>query len=90
VLNGTIQFGIDGREMSAPPGTLVHVPAGTEHWFRFESDEGQMLSVTGAGSRAAAFFTQVDAEVADGSDVAGLSAVAEKHALRISPQSRRE
>jgi quercetin dioxygenase-like cupin family protein len=83
VLKGNIHFGFGGDEMLATPGTLVHVPAGTEHWFRFESDEGEMLSVTGAGSGAAAFFTQVDADVSDGSDLAGLAAVSEKHGVVI-------
>jgi hypothetical protein len=73
--------------MLAPPGTLVHLPAGTEHWFRFESDEGQMLSVTGLGSGAAAFFARVDADVPDGSDIDGLVLVAEKHRLNIAPPS---
>ena len=85
VVKGDVQFGFDGREMLATPGTLVHLPAGTEHWFRFESDEGQMLSLTGLGSGAAAFFTQVDADVSDGSDIDGLVAVAEKHRLNIAP-----
>ena len=85
VIRGNIQFGFDGCEMVATPGTLVHLPAGTEHWFKFESDEGQMLSVTGVGSAAAAFFTQVDADVSDGSDISGLAAVAEKHSLIIAP-----
>jgi quercetin dioxygenase-like cupin family protein len=88
VLRGDIQFGFDGREMLATPGTLVHIPAGIEHWFRFESDEGQMLSVTGLGTRAAAFFTQVDADVSDGSDIDGLAAVADKHRLNIAPPSK--
>ena len=83
VLNGNIRFGLDGREMLAAPGTLVHIPAGTEHWFQFESDEGQMLSVTGLGSAAAAFFTQVDSEVSDGSDTDRLIAVAQQHNLEI-------
>lgn len=85
VLKGNIQFGYDGRELLATPGTLVHVPAGTEHWFRFETDRGQMLTVTGTGSGAAAFFTQVDADVADGSDIDGLVAVADKHGLKVGP-----
>jgi quercetin dioxygenase-like cupin family protein len=85
VLRGNIRFGFDGREMLGTPGTLVHIPGGTEHWFRFDSSEGQMLSITGVGSHAAAFFTQVDADVADGSDIAGLAAVAAKHRLNIEP-----
>jgi quercetin dioxygenase-like cupin family protein len=88
VLKGNIQFGFQGREMLATPGTLVHLPAGTEHWFKFESDEGQLLSVTGLGSGAAAFFTQVDADVADGSDIVGLAAVAEKHRLNIASPTK--
>jgi len=88
VLNGDIEFGFGGREMLATPGTLVHVPAGTEHWFRFASDRAQMLSVTGSGSGAAAFFTQVDADVADGSDLDGLAAVAQKHGLDIAPPGK--
>ena len=88
VLKGDIQFGFDGLEMLAAPGTLVHVPAGTEHWFRFESDEGQMLSLAGSGSGAAAFFTQVDADVSDGSDLDGLAAVAANHRLNIAPPSK--
>ena len=84
VLKGNIAFGFEGREMRAAPGTLVHIPAGTEHWFRFESDEGEMLSITGSGSGAAGFFTQVDADVADASDIPGLFAVAANHRLKIS------
>jgi quercetin dioxygenase-like cupin family protein len=85
VLNGDIRFGFDDREMLATPGTLVHLPAGTQHWFRFESDRAQMLSVTGSGSGAAAFFTQVDADVRDGSDLVGLAAVADEHGVEIAP-----
>lgn len=85
VLSGDIRFGFEDREMLAKPGTLVHLPAGTQHWFRFESDRGQMLSVTGSGSGAAAFFTQVDADVRDGSDLAGLAAVADEHGVEIAP-----
>src|SRR6266567_5529722 len=35
VLNGQISFGIDRDEHVAVPGTLVHLPAGSTHWFRF-------------------------------------------------------
>src|SRR3546814_14727727 len=45
VIRGEIAFGIDGREMLAAPGTLVHLPAGTTHWFRFGRDGGEMISM---------------------------------------------
>jgi quercetin dioxygenase-like cupin family protein len=85
VTKGHIRFGFDRTEMVATPGTLVHVPAGTEHWFRFEPGGGQMLSLTGVGSGAAAFFRQVDADVSDGSDLEGLGAVADEHGIRMGP-----
>jgi quercetin dioxygenase-like cupin family protein len=85
VVKGSIEFGFDHNAMLGGPGTLVHIPAGTEHWFRFASDDGQMFSMTGAGSSAAAFFTQVDAEVADGSDLAALAAVADRHGIHARP-----
>ena len=88
VLKGSAQFGIDRREMLATPGTLVHLPAGTEHWFRFESDEGQLLTVTGSGSGAAAFFPQVDADVSDGSDIEGLAVGAGSTGSRLLPLAR--
>ena len=44
VLEGNIRFGFGGTELLATPGTLVHLPAGTEHWFRFDTDRGRMLS----------------------------------------------
>jgi len=85
VLQGNIAFGVDDIEMIAPAGTLVHIAAGSVHWFRFESDEGQMLSITGNNSGASAFFTQVDSDVADGSDLATLGVVAQKHQLTVYP-----
>ena len=30
----------------ARPGTLVHLPAGTTHWFRFGKGGGEMVSMT--------------------------------------------
>jgi quercetin dioxygenase-like cupin family protein len=33
---GEIEFGYNGDQMSAGPETLVHLPSGTVHWFRFK------------------------------------------------------
>jgi quercetin dioxygenase-like cupin family protein len=66
VTRGDIEFGIGDRAMTGGPGTLVHVPAGTVHWFRFREGGGEMLSVTGAGSEASALFSDIDAEIPPG------------------------
>src|SRR3954447_932970 len=63
VIDGQVLFGVGAeQETIAEPGTLVHVPGGSTHWFRFGPDGGVMLSMTSRAG-ASAFFTQVDREV---------------------------
>jgi quercetin dioxygenase-like cupin family protein len=82
VIRGEIEFGMNAAAMTGGPGTLVHVPAGTVHWFRFGTGGGQMISMTGAGSRASALFTDIDAEIpADAPDIEKLRAIAKRNGL---------
>jgi hypothetical protein len=41
VVKGEIDFGIGAEQKTASTGTLVHLPAGTEHWFRFGRGGGE-------------------------------------------------
>jgi quercetin dioxygenase-like cupin family protein len=83
VISGDVEFGYGDIAMLAGPGTLVHLPAGTTHWFRFVT-KAEMLSMT-SHEGASAFFTDVDAKVPHGSqpDIEKLGAVAADHGLRI-------
>jgi quercetin dioxygenase-like cupin family protein len=66
VLRGEIDFNIDSdRPRTAVAGTLVHIPAGTTHGFRWRAGGGAMLSMT---SRLAAsgMFADIDRAHADG------------------------
>ncbi len=84
VLQGTVEFGYDDEHLSAGPGTLVHLPAGTTHWFRFAPGGGKMLSVSGGGSNAARMFAAMDAEIPSGAlDIPKVVAVARRHGLTI-------
>lgn len=84
VIRGEIQFGIDEKSMTAGPGTLVHVPAGTVHWFRFEPGGGQMISMTGEGSEASSLFTDIDTEIPTGPpDINKLRNIAKRRGLRL-------
>jgi quercetin dioxygenase-like cupin family protein len=84
VIRGTIEFGTEESPMSATPGTLVHVPAGTVHWFRFGKGGGQMISVTGTGSKASSLFTEIDAEIPAGTpDTKKLQAIAQRNGLQM-------
>jgi quercetin dioxygenase-like cupin family protein len=83
VIKGEIAFGIDGREMLAAPGTLVHLPAGTTHWFRFGKDGGEMISVT-SREGASHMFTDFDREIApEQPDVNKLVEVGARHGLTV-------
>jgi quercetin dioxygenase-like cupin family protein len=62
VIRGEIAFGHDDRELVARPGTLVHLPAGTTHWFRFGAGGGEMISMT-SREGASHMFTDFDREV---------------------------
>jgi quercetin dioxygenase-like cupin family protein len=83
VLSGEIAFGVEGSDTVGAAGTLVHVPAGTSHWFRFGAGGGAMLSVT---SREAAshFFAEChDSLDAKEPDLGKLIEIGAKHEVAL-------
>lgn len=66
VLKGEIHFICDRMDYACTVGTLVHVPRGTVHGFRYGKGGGQMLEITGAGALAAQMFTAIDKEIPPG------------------------
>lgn len=78
---GEVDFGIADAQQTALPGTLVHLPAGTMHWFRFRAGGGAMISMTSRRG-ASSMFTEIDREIApDRPDVEKLVAIAVRHGL---------
>ena len=64
VLRGEIDFNVDSKfPRKALPWTLVHVPAGTTHWFRWRSGGGTMLSITSRLAASQMFFDIDEATV---------------------------
>lgn len=85
VVKGDIAFGVGDKDMVAKPGTLVHLPAGTMHWFRFGKGGGEMISMT---SREAAshLFTYVHRTISpEAPDIPRLVEVANHHQLTVAP-----
>jgi quercetin dioxygenase-like cupin family protein len=66
VLKGEIHFLCDGKDYVCAVGTLVHVPRGTVHGFRYGKGGGQMIEITGAGALAAQMFMAIDKEIPPG------------------------
>jgi quercetin dioxygenase-like cupin family protein len=84
VIGGQVLFGMNGeQEVVAKPGTLVHLPGGSTHWFRFGPGGGEMISMT-SREGASAFFTEVAREVSPTEpDLGALVGIATAHGLNI-------
>lgn len=50
VISGTELCGVGEEESLATPGTLVHVPGNTSHWYTFGEQGGEMVSMTSTGN----------------------------------------
>ena len=84
VIRGNVAFGIGEEEMVASPGTLVHRPAGTTHWFRFAAGGGEMVSMT-SREGASHMFTDFDREISPQSpDLQKLIELGARHGLKVS------
>ena len=78
VVKGRIEIAFGDQRITATSGTLVHLPAGTIHSFRFGPGGGEMFSVAGHTGQAARLFTTIDREIPAGApDIPKLIAVAE-------------
>jgi quercetin dioxygenase-like cupin family protein len=88
VIKGEIAFGIDTDEMIAVPGTLVHLPAGTTHWFRFGKGGGEMVSMT-SREGASHMFADIAHEISpEKPDLGKLGEVGLRYGLQVpSPTS---
>ena len=82
---GEIAFGIDKSETIGVPGTLVHLPAGTTHWYRFGKGGGEMISMT-SREGASRFFADLDREISpEKPDLGKLVEVGQRHGLAVVP-----
>ncbi len=83
VIRGEIAFGAGDKELVGRPGALVHLPAGTVHWFRFGVGGGEMISVT-SREGASKMFADFDREISpDRPDVGKLVEVGARYGAAI-------
>jgi len=66
VLRGSVEFICAGDVVMAGVGTLVHVPGGTVHSFRYGNDGGQILEIAGHGASATDLFATIDRDLPAG------------------------
>jgi quercetin dioxygenase-like cupin family protein len=83
VVKGEVDFGFGSASRTASAGTLVHLPAGTEHWFRFGQGGGEMISIT-SRLGASQMFTDMAREVAPvNPDLEKLAEVGRRHGMKV-------
>jgi quercetin dioxygenase-like cupin family protein len=83
VIKGRVDFGIGPESKTASAGTLVHLPAGTVHWFRFRGGDSEMVSIT-SRLGASRMFTDLARELPPvDPDVGRLAAVGARHGLKV-------
>ncbi|HXH86866.1 MAG TPA: cupin domain-containing protein [Nitrospira sp.] len=83
IITGEVAFGVDDSEMLAQAGTLVHLPSGTTHWFRFGKGGGEMLSMT-SREGASRMFTDMDREISpDRPDVGKLLKIGSRYGMKV-------
>ena len=84
VVKGKVAISYGDKTVMATAGTLVQLPAGTVHSFRFGAGGGEMISVTGKSGLASQLFANIDREIPPGPpDIPKLMAVAEKNGVTI-------
>jgi quercetin dioxygenase-like cupin family protein len=86
VLRGSVEFSIDGKGDVCGPGSLVHLPAGTVHGYRFGAGGGEMFEITGQGGNATRMFARVSRETPPGPpDVPALTALLQQNGVTLMP-----
>ena len=62
IIDGVAEFHLEKKRLVAQPGTLVHIPAGTTHWFRLGKGGAEMLSIT-SRQAASRLFAEISREI---------------------------
>lgn len=84
ILSGEVEIRCANQTSVCGPGTLVHVPGGTVHGFRYLTDGCQMLEIAGPGSHAVPLFQAIDRELPPGPpDIPKLLTVLGQHGVTV-------
>jgi quercetin dioxygenase-like cupin family protein len=87
VLKGSIDMTVAGKSAHCERGTLVHIPRGTAHSYRFGAEGGELLEIAGAGGSATRMFIDVAKRIPPGPPDFGLiaAALSEHGATLVAP-----
>jgi len=84
VITGEVEFGVEKKRFLTVPGTLVHIPAGTTHWFRLGKGGAEMISMT-SRLGASRMFGDISREIPPGRpDLEKLVGITARHEVTVS------
>ena len=78
ITKGDLRCGVGDEEILASPGTFIHIPAGTVHWFKFGEHGGEFISMTSKGNASEmfrAFSEGINWESPDREELVNLAAM---------------
>lgn len=83
VIEGDVEFWLEGRWHAAGPGSVQMLPAGAAHSVRIPTGRARLLMIT-IGAPFAPFARELSAYYArDAVDMAGVVAIAQRHGLQL-------
>ena len=83
VVEGEVNFSIDGKERLVKAGDFVYAPAGTLHGFAGASAKPARMIIFDAPAHTEGFFRDVDREVKGAGDMAKVPAIGERHQIHF-------
>jgi quercetin dioxygenase-like cupin family protein len=87
VVSGTVECGVDGNDLFAGPGTFIHAPARSTHWFRFGPEGGEMITMTSRGNASKMFAAFHEAGSWDSPDRSVFVELAASYGQTVAPPS---
>lgn len=86
VIDGAIEFTVEGERYTLGAGDFLYAPANTTHAFRGVSDQPARMLVLDAPAHAEGFFQEVSAQVRSvPADLPKLPAIGDRHGLEFMP-----
>ena len=87
VIEGEIEFSLDGEERHVKSGDFVYAPGGTVHGFHGASDQPARVLIFDAPAHAEAFFREVDSQVKGPDDMPKVPGIGERHEIHFLPRT---
>ena len=85
VIEGVLDFEMDGKPLRVAPGEFVYFPRNTVHGFKGASPSPARVLIFAVPAHSSAFFEDVHREVQTPDDLAKVPAIGQRHGIEFMP-----